>query len=365
MKSKKDPVWIICLGAGVSQLPLIKAAVDLGYNVLAVDKNADSEGFSFATERLVHSIYDADSIIEKLKFRSFDGLLCRCTGEALFTAAKVCNYFGISGINHELAEISTSKSALREFCKIKDIDMPRGIKLGIDDGALIASEFKNHVVVKPDFTLVGKQSIRKVSADDTQLLTVSIAEAIADSGNGLVEIEQFIDGYDCSFLFWMAGGVSTLLFDWDELSYFDDHGDLIAIGVSAPSAADSLGHLGGIIKIAEEVSANFPSVAALVAFSFRVDPLGKFWLIEIHSDFTGDLILDVLAPNATGHSYLESLTSLVINGSLDNENVRIMFNQKCTPTAVIYNESSGYEIIKAQSINSLHAKIKELSNFIV
>ena len=89
--------------------------------------------------------------------------------------------------------------------------MPCGIKLGIDDGFVIASEFKSHVVVKPDFTLEGIQSIRKVSTDDTQLLTLAIEEARADSGNGLVEIEQFIDGYDCSFLFWMAGGILTLL----------------------------------------------------------------------------------------------------------------------------------------------------------
>ena len=356
MKCKNDPVWIICLGAGVSQLPLIKAAVDLGYNVLAVDRNPDSEGFSLATEALVHSIYDADSIIEELKFRSFGGLLCRCTGEALFTAAKVSNYFGLPGINYELADISTSKSALRGFCKTKHINMPHGIKSGSDDGVVIGREFANHVVVKPDFTLVGKQSIKKVSTDDKQLLIASIEAASADSGNGLVEIEQFIDGYDCSFLFWMDRGTLTLLLDWDELSCFNENGDLIAIGISAPSVARSLGHLDEIIKIAEEVSAKFLSVSALVAFSFRVDPLGKCWLIEIHSDFTGDLILDVLAPNATGHSYLKSLTSLVIKGSFDDENAKIMLDQICIPTAVIYNELPGYEIIKAQSINTLHAK---------
>ena len=68
-------------------------------------------------------------------------------------------------------------------------------------------------------------------------------------------------------------------------------------------------------------------------------------------------------PHATGHSYLKSLTSLVINGSFDNENVRKMFNQICTPTAVIYNELPDYEIVKADSTSNLQQKIKELTKF--
>ena len=363
MNHKNDPLWVICLGAGVSQLPLIKAAIDLGYKVLAVDRNRDSEGFSFATEAMVLSIYDADRIIEELKLRSFVGLLCRCSGEALFTAAKVSNYFGFSGINYEFADISTSKSALREFCKTKHINMPDGIKSSIDDGVVIVSELASHVVVKPDFTLVGKQSIKKVSADNKQLLAASIEAASAASGNGLVEIEQFIDGYDCSFLFWIAGGGLTLLFDWDELSIFDENGDLVSIGISSPSIAKSLGHLDKIMNIAKQVSANFSSVSAVVAFSFRVDSFGKCWLIEIHADFTGDLILDVLAPNATGHSYLKGLASLAINGSFDDESAKIILDQICTPTAVIYNELPDYEIVKAHSISTLHEKIKELTKF--
>jgi len=359
---KKYVRWVICLGAGASQLPLIKAASDLGYRVLAVDRNPDSEGFVFAAEALVHSIYDADGLITEIGSRSFEGILCRCTGQALFTAAKISDYFGLSGVNYELANISTSKSALREFCTDKHINMPRGIKSNIKNGVISINDFSNYVVVKPDFTLVGKKSIKKISTDDNGLLSKSIEIASIDSGNGLVEIEQFIDGYDCSFLFWMESGTLTLLLDWDELSYFDNNGDLISIGASTPSVAASLRNLDEIFEITNELCADFSSVSALLAFSFRVDKNGKCWLIEIHADYTGDLILDVLAPNASGYNYLEDLTSLILRGTLTDEKFKIMLNQERTPTAVIYDDFSGHEIVKAESIEALHVKINQSIN---
>ena len=360
MKQNSKSAWIISLGAGVSQVPLIKAATALGYRVLAIDKNPDSVGFRFATESLVHSVHDGDFLITKLRSRSFDGLLCRCSGAALFTAAKLNEFFGFPGINSKLAEISTSKSALREFCVAKNLQMPHGVRSDARDLNELAREFDRNVVVKPDFTLVGKQSIKKIDLEDMQGLQCAIEAAAASSGNGLVEVEQFIDGYDCSVLFWMSGGELTPIFNWDELTVFDDDGDVTSAGVAAPSLAASRGHLGGVIAASTQLAASFCSVSALVAFSFRVDPLGNCWLLEIHSDFTGDLILDVLAPETTGYAYLDLLTRTAIDGFIASETKKVLLNQSFTPTAVIYATSTSYDVLKAESINALHTTVESV-----
>jgi len=39
-----------------------------------------------------------------------------------------------------------------------------------------------------------------------------------------------------------------------------------------------------------------------------------------------------------------------------------MLNQERTPTAVIYDDFSGHEIVKAESIEALHVKINQSIN---
>ena len=148
-KTPKDSDWVICLGGGASQVPLIKAAIELGYKVLVIDRNPHSEGFFWATETLVVSIYDADSIIDKVKFRHFCGVLCRCTGEALITSAKISEYFGLSGLSEELVCISTSKSTLRQFCEVNQVNMPRGFKSAADFDAARFSGPTKHELLSP------------------------------------------------------------------------------------------------------------------------------------------------------------------------------------------------------------------------
>ena len=42
--------WVVCLGAGESQVSLIKNIRSIGYSVLAIDRNPDSSGFKYANE---------------------------------------------------------------------------------------------------------------------------------------------------------------------------------------------------------------------------------------------------------------------------------------------------------------------------
>jgi hypothetical protein len=223
-------------------------------------------------------------------------------------------------------------------------------------------EFSDYIVIKPDFTLIGKKSIKKISVYDDLLIRESIEFAAIDSGNGLVEIEQFIDGYDCSFMFWLENGNLTLLLTWDELSNFDDNGDLVSIGLSMPSVAESLGHLDKITKITNEISNNFQSLSALLAFSFRVDKNDKCWLIEIHADITGDEILDKLAPNSSGDDYLRNITRLVLDGNLTEEKSISMLKNHFTPTALISFDKSKNILVKAVSSQELNIKISKLLN---
>ena len=118
--------WVACLGAGESQISLIKNSQLLGYKVLAIDRNPKAPGFAFSDESLVQSTHDSDKIIEEIKDINLSGLLARSTGGALFTAASIVKKYKIPGVNHDLAIIATSKSALYEFALDNNIRVPHG-----------------------------------------------------------------------------------------------------------------------------------------------------------------------------------------------------------------------------------------------
>jgi len=355
--------WVICLGAGRSQISLIKNAQLLGCSVLAIDKNSKAPGFDFADESMVESTHNSNNIIEGIKGREFCGLLARCTGGALFTAANIVKEYKIPGVSYDLANIATSKSALHKFSLDNNIRVPHGVKVS-SGKEFNVNEFSDQIIVKPDFTIIGKKSITKVKSFNKHEVNNAIELALlSSSGNKFVEIEDFIEGYDCSYLSWMENGVSSILLTWDELIGFDESFNLFQFGVSTPSISVAIKQSKKIEKVIENFSKLFPDVCTLVAFSFRVDAQGVPWLIEVHADMTGDLILDELAPAATGCNFLLEITKLFIKGESSQDlNLNNDFITK--PAALLYKSKADNGVndlvLSEDDIFLLHDKINSL-----
>jgi len=113
----------------------------------------------------------------------------------------------------------------------------------------------------------------------------------------------------------------------------------------------------------ENFSKLFPDVCTLVAFSFRVDAQGVPWLIEVHADMTGDLILDELAPAATGCNFLLEITKLFIKGESSQDlNLNNDFITK--PAALLYKSKADNGVndlvLSEDDIFLLHDKINSL-----
>jgi hypothetical protein len=354
--------YVVCLGAGKSQLELITKAKSLGYAVIAIDQNTESPGFRIADEVLNESTHNTEAILSRLKGLNLKGLLARSTGNALFTAARIVEEFGVPGVNIELAKISTSKSELRKFAQQNKIRMPHGYKVN-DFNAMIEYKLARNVIVKPDFTVVGKKSISKVNIDDKYKLRNAVDSAIASSGNGFAEIDEFIDGYDCSYLTWIEKGTPSILLSWDELIGFDNNSNLFQYGVSMPSISTIVNHFQEIERVITGFAELFPSTRALVSFSFRVDETGNPWLIELHADMTGDSILDKLAPVSTNKDCLFEITKMFIEGEFSELNSSDnKFEQ--LPSAILYSKSSATlennVILQKENLNSLFTEILPL-----
>lgn len=289
---------IVCLGAGQGQIPLIRAGQRLGYRVAAVDFNRGAAGFEDADIGIFVSTHNTrevlDSLIRLQEEYEIRGVVARTTAaEALRTAAAIAGEFSLPGLTEELVRIATEKSALRGYCRSRGLPVPAGKRVGADDRAPPPLDFP--VIVKPDRTRCGKAGIRVCH---TRLDAACVTEAGAASANGMVELEEYIEGIDASCLCWARKGEAAVLCWWDELVGVAADDRVVGFGASVPSVIVETASRRAAEKVVVELVRDFPTADCLLVLSFRISMTGQPFIIELHADLGGDLIAEVLLPAA-------------------------------------------------------------------
>jgi hypothetical protein len=309
--------WVVILGGGKSQLPFINSSKKLGYNILVIDKDPIAIAIKDADLFLNISTHDSNIVLQKVIVLDLKivGLIARTTGKALITAANLNKHFKLRGVNKGLAEISISKSLLREFLNQFGIKTPRGVQLtNIDNdmGVKLINTFKK-IVIKPDITLVGKENIFLCKSKHDVINKFKFSKT--SSLNSCVEVQKYIDGRDSSFLVWFEQGFFKVLLSLDEGNQFNsDSGVLEGKFLTMPATSLKTNEHLFVMECCNTFANIFHDISCLIAFSFRFDNKGNGYLIEIHSDLTGDSILDSLAFKSTNINFFDLLVKYHIFG---------------------------------------------------
>ena len=291
--------YLISIGAGNSQVPLLRRAGRLGYQVVAVDRNPSAPGFADADVTVVCSTYEPPTCVaalnEVLGATKPEGIVARASGPALYTACAVSAAFDLPGLSERLVRLATIKSCLRRFLKDCNLSGPEGVSVMSTDLSE-ARSIKLPVVVKPDFPLVGKQAVRLLR--NSTEMEIAVAAARQSSYNDKAEIEEYIEGVDCSCLFLLSGGKAVVIAWWDELVACQEDGLFIGLGVSVPSVIVNTAAQKRTEQLVQTFAAQFPEDRGLLLISMRIGEDGTPTIVEVHADMGGDLILDVLLPAA-------------------------------------------------------------------
>jgi len=351
---------IICLGAGVSQLPLIKAAKEEGYNVIAIDCNPNAPGFLLADTKIIKSTYDTVKVLNALhsveKQHHFCGLVARTSGPALKTAAAIAEEFHLPGLSREIVPLATEKSKLREFCGSHSILMPKGQK--VSQIKELDPKLQMPLIIKPDLPLIGKKDVRVVwkSFD----LESAVQATIQSSGNSFAEVEEYIDGFDVGCLFHANKGAFAIKAFWDEFVGIGQNGNILGLGVSVPSVIAGSAVEPKIRSIVESFASFFTNINALLILALRIDLTGNIYIIELHADLGGDLIAEELLPLAdSSFDYFGYCINVVLN-----KNSKSM-EPMLTPSAILYTNDclkkkasvDKFIVLKHNSLGLLHETI--------
>src|SRR5580765_3512005 len=183
---------VLFVGAGRHQRRAILRAKELGFRVVAVDRNPDALGLAEADEHRVVDFSDAAAVVEAVEGVALDGVLTVSADRAVPIVAAVAEARGLPGIGTETAHLMTHKVAMRRELADAGVPQPRFAALRtLGERRRAADEVGFPAVLKPA-DAGGQRGVFRVDSLDE--LEAHLYEAIASSPTGEAILEEFVDG---------------------------------------------------------------------------------------------------------------------------------------------------------------------------
>ena len=316
-------IAIVCIGGGESQLPIIKRINSLGYKSIVIDKNPKAIGFRYAFEKINYSTFFYKPIIRKLKLLSkvykIKCVINRSSGPPVITASKICNFLDIESYSTNTANKIINKHLLYKECQKMKIHCPNGNSYKFYSKV----NYKNLIypcVVKPSLCLDGKHGISIIKKYKS--LKKAFYRAKSSSINKKVIIENFIKGEDVSLISIVKNGKLFPVTLLDEINKIYNHNRIIGRGYIIPSKYTNTNVNNKINLIAKKLIKYFDLKNTFLIINFRVDNTQPF-LIEIHLDLGGDLLLEKLFPKTINIDILNLFINMLMNKNSKYPSIKI------------------------------------------
>jgi len=106
------------------------------------------------------------------------------------------------------------------------------------------------------------------------------------------------------------------LLSWEEINSFNGPSKkLVGKYISMPVKKFTKKSKKLMFQCFNKFAKHFSKSSFLLAFSFRFDENDSGYLIEVHSDLTGDSILDELVPKSTNTNFFDKIINFHVKGS--------------------------------------------------
>ena len=304
---------ILMIGAGYLQSFVIQKAKEMGYKVLAVDKNVDAVGFQYADGHKAINIVDKKACFEYAQQEQIDGVLTAATDYGVLTTAYIAEKMNLPGISYKTARLVKNKYQVRKCLYENHVDDTQQVyEISSEaDADLVREKLVYPVMVKP---CDGSGSRGASRVDDPKMFWRACQKAIEASIIRKAEVEPFISGTEY--------GVESLV----------DHNEVHVLAVmkkwmTKPPYYAELGHAvpSGLAYTVEkkvcECAKQAIQVLGINSGSVNMDVLvteeGKVHIIDIGARMGGNMIGPCVVPYGTGIDYMENMIKIAANDSTD------------------------------------------------
>lgn len=337
-KKFKTQNFFVSIGAGINQIPLLKEARNMGFKVIGVDINSAAPGFYYCDLKIQESIDDYENIYNKLSEMMFDGnisaIMTKSYGNAMITAAYLCEKFAIPSIPFEESKKFLNKKTTNKIYRKKGIQVPNSLKTNLRNLSrhlpIVAKPQKGHA--KTDVKL-----LNTVEDLNSFLKTHEKKEFI---------FEKFVPGDEiiCAGLIENRKYHHILMSDKKRTA----HPFFVDLMHSTPSKYSHL--IDKTIETGQMIAEAFNIQTSPIIMEFIVDADNELHLLEAAPEFGGEFIPDILIPASTGYNHISG-TIMAVTGKLPKK-----FKKNTLPSPVVIKYITGTEGILS-SCNTNSAKL--------
>lgn len=184
---------LLILGGSHSQIPVIKAAREMGHHVITCDYLDDNPGHQYAHESYHVSTTDKVNVLSLARTLKIDGIICYASDPAAPTAAYVAEHLGLPSHPYNSVEILSQKDLFREFQAENNFHVPKAKGYhSVEEAKKDFDQFKMPVMVKP-VDSSGSKGISKINAID--VLQEKVELALNYSRVKRFVIEEYIENH--------------------------------------------------------------------------------------------------------------------------------------------------------------------------
>lgn len=210
---------IMVLGAGGSQLPLIKQAKEMGLYVIVLSVPGNYPGFLLADKIYYVDISDAEAVLSVAKKEQIDGICSTGTDVTLAAMGKVVDQLGLSGPGYQSGMISCNKKKMKQAFIRHNVRTARFMEIkSIAQCYEAYDELKKPIMLKV-VDSAGSRGIVKVG--QRQEIQRAYEYAMKETKQDYLIAEEFIGG--------MEFGAQGFVFE-HQLKFVLPHGDWIFYG---------------------------------------------------------------------------------------------------------------------------------------
>lgn len=317
---------MMILGASALQVPAIKKAKELGYEIILVDYDPEAVGFPLADVKLVVSTLDKEAVYKQALIHRPDVVITSASDGPVRTAAYVNEKLGKRpDLSYEDSLCATIKSCMRDRLKEKKVPIPVYYAAGsYPEFGKAVEALGFYCIVKPADNAGSRGVVLIDGKKEEARLKEIYGYSRSNSRNGIVMVEEFMTGPEVSVEAMTVEGETTIITITDKRitppPYF------VELGHSEPSLLDG--------ETQERIKAlTLQAVKAIRLVNgpshteIKVTPEGPK-IVELAARLGGDYITSRLVPLSTGVDMVGNSVLLAIGEQAD-------LNRRCDRGAAI------------------------------
>ena len=279
---------LFILGAGIYQVPLIKAARNMGIYTIVTSIPGNYPGFKYADKVYYENTTDYETLLRIAKEEKIDGVLTAGTDVAVISQGYIAENLGLPGPSFETAQISSDKLRMKKSYEEYGVRTARyrGIKTDDEDYREKIADLEFPLMFK-SVDSSGSRGIVKVDSPDE--FEAARNTVLANTRTDHFVVEEYVEGEEFGAQAFIQDG---------KLEFILPHGDYIMQG----DAGVPYGHYAPY-HLAEEVIGDVYDQTAKALEAMKCENCalnadyiikdGKAYVLEIGARGGGACLMDL------------------------------------------------------------------------